>query len=168
MRLFLAIGPDEAARCALEVTASRLRRQVRGRYVSADAYHLTIAFLGEKPPEAVPAIREAMRAGVRGIAPFPLALGGIGAFGPVLWRGVEKSAALERLARKARAALAQADIAFDTKPFRAHVTLAYHAGFLREMPALPGARFVVQKLILYESVRGAAGAVYVPRAEVLI
>lgn len=57
-KLFFALWPDETARQALV----RLQRPVRGRLIPPDKLHLTMAFLGQQPAEALPVLLEILHA----------------------------------------------------------------------------------------------------------
>lgn len=48
-KLFFALWPDQEARQAL----ARLQQPVRGRLIPADKLHLTMAFVGQQPAEAL-------------------------------------------------------------------------------------------------------------------
>lgn len=123
-----------------------------------EGLHLTLAFLGERPAEGLPAL-EALGAGVAGRhRAFPLATAELGTFpeGPrarVLWLALAPSPTLEALAADLRGALAAAGEAFDAKPFRAHLTLAR---LRRPRPlglfdAPPPATFTADRLVLFQS-----------------
>ena len=63
MRLFVAVTPDDAMRRAvLQVQRSLAAGLTRGSLTRAENLHLTLAFLGETPPERVEAARRAMQA----------------------------------------------------------------------------------------------------------
>lgn len=162
MRLFIGIAPDRAATQALAHTAQALRAAVRGRYVRPEMYHMTLAFLGQVDEGDVPRVRAAMRAAAATAAPFALRLGALGTFGDVLWRGVEDSRALLRLATAVRAALDGEGIPYDGRAFRPHFTLARRARGQAADMALPGAAFDVDTILLYESVQAQGRAAYAP------
>lgn len=164
MRLFIGIDPGDAARAVLARDAAALRDLAYGRFVPPENYHLTLAFLGEQDAREIPRICEAMRMAA-GVRSFSVALGRLGAFGPVLWRGVTPEDGLASLADRLRAALDGMGIGYDSMPFRAHITLVRNARLPRGLPPCAPARFVVRSLILYESVRGQDVPRYLPRAE---
>lgn len=170
MKLFIAIAPDDSARYALAESAARLRAACPGRYVDPALYHLTLAFLGETPPEALPRIHGAMALAAAACPRFSLSLGGRGAFGSILWRGTEDSSALNTLAARLREALAQAALPCDPKPFRPHITLARDVRTIpgAQAPHLPGATFPVRAITLYESKREQARLAYLPQDEVFL
>ena len=128
------------------------------RWCRPEGLHLTLAFLGDCPEEALPrlgAVGEAV-AGRR--EAFALRTAGLGGFpslaaGRVLWLGLEPSPALEALAADLRTTLSAAREPFDTKPFRAHLTLARfrRTRSLAEFTAPPPAAFAADHLALFES-----------------
>ncbi len=96
------------------------------RWTAVESWHLTLAFLGPTPPDAVPEIA-AQLAGVAGRhAPFWASAGGLGAFpvpsrARVLWLGVcDPDGRLAGLATDVGDALGLGR----TSEFRAHLTLA--------------------------------------------
>ncbi len=129
MRLFIAILIPPEVKAALE----RLQRQLRAqlpdaalRWVTPDNFHFTLLFLGEQPEERLCEIERAMHSAVQSIAPFEVAVGGLGVFPnwqrpAVLWVGTQAGA--EPMSQIAtyleRALVGRAD-----KPFHAHLTLA--------------------------------------------
>jgi 2'-5' RNA ligase len=120
-RLFFALWPDEMVR-------ARLAAQVvpfEGRHVAADNLHLTLAFLGDTDAD-----RRACCERVAGTVPFtPFEL----VLTDVQWqrrRGIvwmaahEIPAGLRELVSALNEALAGCGFAPESRPFRAHVTLA--------------------------------------------
>ena len=84
-------------------------------------------------------------------SPFTLTLGETGRFGDLLWVGLEESASLAALVRSLRARLADAGIAFDKKPFKAHITAArYMRSSPPDLPA-PRGKMRVEKISLMRS-----------------
>lgn len=92
-------------------------------------YHVTLAFLGNKPETMVDGILDALRDGAGGIQAHEGSLEGLGAFpkpyrARVLWAGIAGTQ-LDALAEGVRGALRANDIEFDDRhPFHAHLTLA--------------------------------------------
>ena len=152
MRLFIAISlSPELQSALLDVRAQLEARGVAGRFTPPENCHLTLAFIGEYPdPDAVP---------LPPVAPFPLTLEGLGAFGDLWWVGVERSDPLERCVRRLREALTEAGIPFDRKRFNPHITLARWAAG-RPVAAVPHARMTVDHISLMRSDRGPRGMVY--------
>jgi 2'-5' RNA ligase len=117
VRLFVAVRPPAAVRAQL---AAALGRPVDRRW------HLTLAFLGERP-DAAP-LAEALTAVGRRHAPLALGLAGGGTFGRrVLWTGLSGDlSALTALAQDVRDALG----VVEERPFRPHLTLARGNGLV--------------------------------------
>lgn len=173
MRLFVAVRFDGAALDALCRTRDALARvKLRGRMTARENLHLTLAFLGEQPERAVPAIRQAMERAAG--APFALTLAAPGRFrqerGDIWWTGVQPCPPLEALARRLRRALVQAGFPVDEKPFRAHVTLGrgivLPEDFQRETLPDCTARQEVISIALMQSARLGGALTYTPVAVV--
>jgi 2'-5' RNA ligase len=134
-RLFVAVHmPEEIA---LEL--DRLGAGLPGvRWTDPSDYHLTLRFIGEVDALTFYEVGEAL-AGVS-LAPFELALKGLGTFPPrgqphTLWAGVEDAMSLLALKRRIDRTLREVGLEAERRNFVPHVTL----GRLRE-PA-PEARF---------------------------
>jgi len=154
-RLFFALPlPPE-----LQETLALWRpAQPPARWSRPEGLHVTLAFLGERPAEALPGL-EGIAAAVAGRhGTFPLATTGLGGFpgherARILWLGLGVSPALEALAADLRRTLKAADEPFDAKPFRAHITLARFrqprplTGFEDPVPKA----FAANHLVLFES-----------------
>ena len=155
LRLFFALPLPPELRDALGRW-----QQDRGpaRWVRPEDLHLTLAFLGERPAEVLPAL-EALAALV---APrhgaFSLRTARLGGFPReertrILWLGLEPCPVLETLAEDLRGALASGGQAFDAKPFRAHITLARlrQPRPLATFTSPPPATFAAEGFTLFES-----------------
>lgn len=179
-RLFIAVPIGEELRAELAAAVERLRdadpeRDAAFRWTDPHGWHVTLAFLGATPPDAVPRIAEAMRSAATRTGPFRVWTGGLGAFpsprrARVVWyRVLDPERLLESLARAARRELAIEDGA----PFRAHLTLArtraergapLDEGLLAA--ELPQGEILVDRLVLYRSHLGGGPATYESLAEV--
>lgn len=112
--------------------AEGLQRRQQGlpgaKWRSQEQLHITLAFYGEvTEPQADDLDAELSRIP---LAPFDLALSGVGAFGEgwkthALWAGVAPSELLTVLAGRCAAAAERAGIAVERREYRPHVTLAY-------------------------------------------
>ena len=128
-RLFLAVPLTEDARREVEVGLEPVMRDLPGRAVRPENWHLTLRFLGDTPPERRDRLRGELEGSSLGSA-FALGFGGLGAFpraerARVLWLGVEQGAAeLGELAQQVESAVRRVGFAPETKPFRAHLTLS--------------------------------------------
>jgi 2'-5' RNA ligase len=131
-RLFFALAVPKAVRGALsEVRQSWPESDRSGwRWVEPHLYHLTLAFLGERPPQEIATILEAGRTAVVGHAPFELCCQGLEAFPSArqpertLWAGLAPSSELKGLASSISQALQARQLWQPDGPFRAHLTLA--------------------------------------------
>ena len=127
MRLFIAINFSADVKRSVYRNVEILRKNaVSGTFTREENIHLTLAFLGETPPKRVPDIRGVMDA--VSLYPFDTRLSGIGKFrnrGETLfWQGFKPADALSDLQRQLVSGLEKAQIEFDAKPFKPHVTLA--------------------------------------------
>ncbi|MFF7995860.1 RNA 2',3'-cyclic phosphodiesterase [Kitasatospora xanthocidica] len=149
MRLFVAVLPPVEVLQGLSDAVAPVRGLPgadRLRWTTVEGWHLTLAFLGEVPAEALPEL-EAGLAAVAGVNPVHrLRIAGAGRFGDrVLWAGVEgQTWALRRLAEAvAEAASEVVGETTDTFAFHPHLTLA-RAGSTR------GHRRAVQRVAAAE------------------
>lgn len=144
MRVFVAVVPPEAAVAEARRGVAALRGlpgAERLRWTEPEGWHLTLAFLGEVEPEAVPGVEARLEFLSRTHPDHELCLRGGGTFGArALWLGVGGEVRrLRALAEDARGRLLP-DPGAD-QPFRAHLTLA-RSGVPRNAPAgssAPGA-----------------------------
>lgn len=126
-RLFVALSIPEAQSDAL----CRLQNGLEGaRWRPVEAFHLTLAFIGEADrhgfSDAVEALSEVEAPG------FLLRLSGLGAFGErkprAVWAGVEACPELHHLQSKVETALRRKGFDLERRKFTPHVTLAYLKG----------------------------------------
>lgn len=119
LRLFVAVDPSPQAIRHLRALTRDLRLAGRGRN---EDWHVTLAFLGEVEPEAVPGIETALARVAAVARPSRLRIAGGGRFGDaVLWAGLAGDVdALTALAGAVRSGLHLGD----DRPFRPHLTLA--------------------------------------------
>ncbi len=133
VRVFVALELPDGIRAALEGVQARLgAAQLPLRLVRPEGLHLTLAFIGDIPATAVPALIQAVEAAATGLAVFTLRAEGLGMFPNarrprVVWAGVqgdaEDRARLEALHTQLRAALEAAGFTADPR-FEPHLTLA--------------------------------------------
>jgi 2'-5' RNA ligase len=116
IRAFLALPLPDSVLSALRVQQFLLPLP---RKVDPDSFHLTLVFLGEQPEPVLQAAHD-LFAEIR-LAPFPLALRGLGLFGGAkpraAWAGVLPSAPLSRLQAKLDHAARTAGIATESRRF---------------------------------------------------
>ena len=134
-RCFVALWPDAAARRALAALTRDLRAANPDvQPVAADNLHCTLAFIGALAAPRAAALAGRLRRIV--VPPQVWRLDRLDWFAGarVLWIGGADDAHIAALAQEVRTVLDEAAIAYDRKPFAAHVTLARG---LRTPPALP-------------------------------
>ena len=133
MRAFIALELPEGFVDDAAAMARRLARSVDGKFVPAENYHLTLAFLGEMGEAEARSAMDAMDEACRSVGPLPIDVEGLGAFGKRaggsgLWLDVVKDPELMALAERVRAGLDERGVAYDgSRPFLPHVTLARRA-----------------------------------------
>lgn len=182
-RLFVAAPLTAEASQAIAALVERVQsRGVPGggrdvRWVRLDGLHLTLRFLGPTLDPRVEPARDAVRAAADGAESFGIVLDGAGAFPEggrprTLWVSVTDGATeLAGLAARLDAALVAAGWPPETRPFKAHLTLARSDGVpagrviadtLAEEAAdiRIGAR--VDRIGLFESLTGGGPARYEP------
>jgi len=128
MRLFIALDIDHAIRERI----ARFLEGVRGfapdvRWVQPESLHVTLKFIGEKPPEAAEGIKASL-AKIRGEA-VEIRFGGHGFFPTakaprVFWIGIEAGPQLKQLASSVEDAMFSLGIAREDHAFSPHLTLA--------------------------------------------
>jgi 2'-5' RNA ligase len=133
VRLFVAIVPPPAVTAELDTSTAPVRPAwPELRWTGPEAWHITLAFLGEVREEVVPELSTRLERAARRHRAQPLAVRGGGAFpGPprarVVWAGLDADRpALAALAASvaAGARRAGAPSPDEDRRFRAHITLA--------------------------------------------
>ena len=133
MRLFVAIAPPAGVLDELEAKVAPLRAQwPELRWTGREAWHLTLAFLGEVGEEAAVALAPRLERAAHRHPSLALSFGPGGAFpsagrARVLWTGIDGDrAALTALAMSVAAGARRAGAAppDEGRQFRPHVTLA--------------------------------------------
>ena len=132
MRLFFALCfAPEACRAIREVQRRLRALAGPGNYTRPENLHLTLAFLGEQPPEGLSAARRALAKAAA--PPLSLTFDRLGRFrqeGEALWWiGLSETPALTALYTSLWDALEREGFPRERRPFRPHLTLA------RRLPA---------------------------------
>jgi 2'-5' RNA ligase len=160
-RLFFAFWPDAGTRGELEQACRQAMGASGGRPVSPAKWHATAAFLGSVPESRLPGIRSAA-ASLPG-EPFELVFDGIEYWArPQVLVAVcgRQPAAAAALARRLWTRLAPLGLTADSRPLKAHVTLA------RKVRKPPGGlsmrpvRWPVREIALVQSITDPTGARY--------
>jgi len=175
MRLFVAYRLSDAPAARVAALAASLRGKLpKGSWVGEHSYHLTFAFLGEQKREVVPELVDAL-----GLATAPMsavdAKLASGGFFPnerharIGWIAVEPPGPIEAIAAPVREAIASCGVSFDTKEFKAHLTLVRLRGawdrpdteaFLGAVAAVGEIPFRLDRVSLFESRLLQSGAVH--------
>jgi 2'-5' RNA ligase len=174
MRLFVALPLPPSA---LEEAGNLLRtlRELEWpvRWVRDDGLHITLKFFGEVTSDRIEAIEEVVQFATAGMAPLELALSGGGAFPSsqrprVLRLEVAAGADLELLQDRLERGGEQIGFAPEGRAFRPHITLGrvreghrLPAGAMSQLDGLPpGAPFLADQVVLFESRQTRAGPAY--------
>jgi len=132
VRIFLAIETTDAVKPLILSTLESLRgshTESAVRWVPAANIHLTMAFLGDTPPERIPALDHMLAEVAFQTTAFPIQVGGLGVFPNiqkprVIWLGVtERAGALTAFHARVWEGLRALGWEPGEKPFRAHLTL---------------------------------------------
>lgn len=130
IRTFIAIELSEDVTAALLAEVERLRPQFpRINWVKPDNLHLTIQFLGNLPPDDLPAVFEAAQEAAAASEPFSLTVAGSGVFPDArhpraLYAGCrDGEEAAVSLAGHVSAALSEIGYPADPRRYSPHFTL---------------------------------------------
>ncbi|MDD5035876.1 MAG: RNA 2',3'-cyclic phosphodiesterase [Methylococcaceae bacterium] len=124
-RLFFALWPEDSIREALVAAMERLKSAASARWIRSENLHMTLAFLGDVETHRLDDLKAAANA--VGSPGFTLRLDRI-----EWWRKPEvicltpstPSATLDRLAADLAANLRAVGFTLETRPYRAHLSLA--------------------------------------------
>lgn len=146
---------------SLYANGNNLAKFTRGQAVSADRLHLTLAFLGEVPPERLDELLT-IGQGLPSLAGAVLTIDRVGGWSNgIVWAGSSQPCpALNELAVALQQGLAQAGFPTEARPFVPHVTLLRRARRRlppREIAPLP---FALQRVSLMESMLTPQGPQY--------
>jgi RNA 2',3'-cyclic 3'-phosphodiesterase len=175
MRTFIAIPlPPEGRKllAALQETLRAFRADVK--WTAPASIHLTLKFLGEIDPAALPRLVDLIDRQTAGIGPFTLRMHGLGGFpnlrNPrVIWCGLEGDLEqLGALQRNVEAACCQAGFAPEERLFQPHLTLGRVRGKTNLQPLVDYIKigstlehiFTADQIHVYESVLRPQGALY--------
>lgn len=179
----MAVNLPSALREAMHAAAEPLRETgLPVKWVSPEGIHLTLKFLGDVPPARLPEVVGALERAAAGARPFPLAVGGFGAFptgdrARVVWVGCEATPPLELLQDAVEREYAAIGFPVEGRPFRPHLTLGRARpqsrsgvrGLAARLEALTFEDgFTVDGIDLMESTLTPAGARYAARHHVAL
>lgn len=172
-RVFIAVPLPPDLRRELSRWESSVKLRERGwRVVRDENLHLTLRFLGNRPPARVAEIGAALERRLGRLASRSARLQGWGVFPHlsrprVLWAGVGRGEeGLIELAENVDQGLADLEEPVRDRPFRAHLTLGRARGRRIELPGTPSSseplfgEFDVEEVLLIRSYLGSSGARY--------
>ena len=131
IRSFIAIELTAEVRESLSSLMDRLKpeKHPQVKWVAADSVHLTLKFLGSIYPDQVAGVTQAISSAARGVSPFELKVGGLGAFPNnqqprVIWVSVTGDIKkLKILHREIDGALSHLGFSREKRAFTPHLTL---------------------------------------------
>ena len=129
MRLFIGLTFPKKQRERIHRAARVLREEeLPVRWIGLENYHVTLKFLGEVRPEAVPQIEAAMTKIASATKSFSTEVGGFGAFPTIrrprmLWLGVGATAALRCLKQDIEWGMGSCGFEAETRAFHPHIIL---------------------------------------------
>jgi len=132
MRVFVALDLEEEIRNDIVRFLDEVRASApQARWISPDALHVTLKFIGDKPDSFVAEIERVLST-IRATS-FTLRFHGTGFFptptaARVFWVGIEADLNLQRLAETIEEELAKIGIAHEQREFSPHLTLARASG----------------------------------------
>lgn len=179
-RLFIAINASEPLVKTFPPTLKKLkinadRRDMAVKWVPLENLHVTLAFIGERPSEDIPAIEEVMKLVSEKLPAFDLKIEDMGAFSSeqearVLWLGVQNKKILNHLRDELIAELDHRDLLFreEFRTYIPHLTI----GRLKNPRSVKDmispfkrksfGKIHINEIVLYESKIQGAFPVYTP------
>lgn len=131
IRSFIAIEMSDEVKSNLSSLMDRLKpaKHPQVKWVAPESVHLTLKFLGGVYSDQIPGITEAISSAARGVPPFELKVGGLGAFPNteqprVIWVSVTGDVKrVKMLQRGIDDALSHLGFSREKRPFTPHLTL---------------------------------------------
>lgn len=170
MRLFIGLELSASLRAEAAYAARYFESLAPGKYVPAENYHITLAFIGETAEEKLRFAVRAMEAAAGGTQPFECGFLKHACFQKpekaILALLTEERPALLSLAEEIRCRLSENALPFDEKPFVGHTTLArgVNASKLCPLPFPFCEKQTFSRLTLFHSTRAEDRLVYLPIA----
>ncbi|MDP2653956.1 MAG: RNA 2',3'-cyclic phosphodiesterase [Candidatus Omnitrophota bacterium] len=182
IRSFIAMELAPQVREQLRDIQARLKPlDLDVSWVKPENIHITLKFLGEVPDKKIHDVQDSLPGIFKNLPPFPIALGGLGAFpqperARVIWVGLSEGedrvkAAAETLEHR----LGLMGFTKEARGFTAHLTL----GRVKSGKNLPrlvqaiqdltpphGARQTVSRIVLFKSTLHSSGSIYEPLSAV--
>ena len=162
MRLFIGIDlPPHIKRSLFNIQLQLTKSGVNGSLKALESFHITLEFLGELPPESVPAIDQILKKVMSDKRSFKLHLDKLGAFPSLdrphtLWVGIGgRVERLEKIWKELHAEFEENGFALQKAPFIPHVSLFTHpkemVSKLTSFRFANTGNFTVSEIVLFES-----------------
>lgn len=166
-RLFIGIELNHIHKENLAETSKRLKMfTTEGAVTPKDNYHITLKFLGETKDNRIPVIEETMQEVARNSYLFLAYMDDLGEFKKgnksILWMGIKDGDALVEIQNRLDEALEKLFYKKDETPYIPHITLIRSGEMVEEIKdmedlnsrmKLPGLPILMDKLVLFESIR---------------
>ncbi len=166
-RLFIGIELNQIHKENLAEASKRLKMfTTDGSITPKDNYHITLKFLGETKDNRIPVIEETMQEVARKSHLFLAYMDELGEFKKgnksTLWMGIKDREALVEMQSLLDEALEKLFYKKDPSPYVPHITMIRNAELVEEIEdmallnsrlKLPGLPILIDKLVLFESVR---------------
>ena len=133
LRLFISVNCDDKTKSDFLAVQDIIRAlSTKGSFSRPENLHLTLSFIGETPPEQVPAICSVIKEALLSpLAPFFLTFSKAGCFRhsnkELWWIGADRAdpflGILKNLRQRITGGLSAKGISFDSRPFTPHITL---------------------------------------------
>lgn len=177
LRTFIALEIDRTVQSWLTTVIDDLKKTGADvKWVSPDAIHLTLKFLGEISPEKAREVSALMPEIFKTLCPLNLSVTHIGTFPPrgtprVVWAGIGLNAdQVVRIAEATENALEKIGFKKEERPFHPHITLGRVRSPSRSrelMKTIAGyifsaREFPVENAVFFRSTLTAQGAVHEP------
>lgn len=163
VRVFFAVRPPPDLRRAVGAYARIAAHETRGRAVPDDNLHLTLVFVGDIVASTLPPLSRIGASVAARCGGVTLVLDRLDGFARarVAWLGpAAVPKALVALAHVLERELDAAGVAYDRRPFRAHVTVARSCRGPYVACAIDPLAWRVDSLVLLRSPRGVSGGRY--------
>jgi len=178
MRAFIALPLSSDIKKRLGDLIKDLKDQgIEGKWVPPENIHLTLKFLGNIKEETINDIEKILISLSEHVAPFEIALQGIGIFSSsgkprVLWVGIkDEGGKVSFMQRWLQDRLASLGFAKEERSFKPHLTLARFKtissktikrihNLCKEKENMDFGKMKIDTVILYESILSSEGATY--------
>lgn len=167
LRLFIGVPVEGKMKEQLTEALERMKEAgIGGRYQPAENLHMTLVFLGETPAGRAGEVLDLLQS-----VPVPdtrIRIEGSGYFGNILYAriGIGEEETFHKYVMSLRRALGRRGLSFDSKPFKAHVTLIRRCSVTRSFAFDPAPQ-KLGRICLYKSEEKGGRMVYTELGSVL-